>query len=108
MGDDILPLINEPVLRRPGENNRILRSQSAKDLEKDLSNVVNMLENEQELMRNNDCSSNNSDRPQDDTTKVFLEPIENNSAAVYQTVLHPKTPINGDNELMKSQVRMTT
>jgi len=85
------------------KNDRILRSQVPKETnKKDLSAIIDMLSKKQEehvekLESENSVSNSSKDR------HIYLEPIDTNCSAVYQTIKSSDTVVDTV-DLMKEQV----
>lgn len=100
----------ETIIKDNVKNDRILRSQVPKVANKrDLSKIVEMLNKKQE----EDMESNSLNESKIESTisgvsnnqHIYLEPIDTNRSAVYQTVKPPGTIVD-TTDLMKEQVRI--
>ncbi|XP_072757176.1 uncharacterized protein [Anoplolepis gracilipes] len=88
------------------KNDRILRSQVTKEShKKDLSTVINMLNKKREENMNSNVSSELRDTISNtlDNQHIYLESINTNCSAVYQTVKSSNTVVDTA-DLMKEQV----
>jgi len=90
------------------KNDRILRSQVPKETnKKDLSAIIDMLSKKREEHVEKQLESKNvvSNSSKDDR-HIYLEPIDTNCSAVYQTIKSSDTVVDTI-DLMKEQVSIT-
>lgn len=94
---------NEQTSNNGIKNDRILRSQVPKEpSKKDLSGIIEMLnKRREEHIEKQENENAISDVP--DVQQIYLEPIDTNSSAVYQTVESSNVVVEAI-DLMKAQV----
>lgn len=97
---------DQTIIKDNIKNDRILRSQISKEShKKDLSKVIDMLNKKREENMDNNFSSELKDTVSDAPSDqhIYLESINTNCSAVYQTVKSSNTMVNTANS-MKGQV----
>lgn len=100
---------DQAIIKDSIKNDRILRSQVSKEShKKDLSTVIDMLNKKREENMDNNISSEmkNTIFNAPHNQHIYLESINTNCSAVYQTVKSPNTMVNSM-DLMKEQVGVT-
>jgi len=87
------------------KNDRILRSQVPKETnKKDLSAIIDMLSKKREEHMEKQLESENAvSNSSKDDRHIYLEPIDTNCSAVYQTIKSSDTVVDTI-DLMKEQV----
>jgi len=97
---------DQTIIKDNIKNDRILRSQVSKEShKKDLSTVIDMLNKKREENMDSNISSKkkNTIFNAPNNQHIYLESINTNCSAVYQTVKSPNTLVNSM-DLMKEQV----
>lgn len=97
---------DQTIIKDNIKNDRILRSQVSKEShKKDLSTVIDMLNKKREENMDSNISSEKRNTIFNAPNKqhIYLEPINTNCPAVYQTVKSQNTLVNST-DLMKEQV----
>ncbi|XP_011690184.1 PREDICTED: MATH and LRR domain-containing protein PFE0570w isoform X2 [Wasmannia auropunctata] len=85
------------------KNDRILRSQASKEPnKKDLTTIIDMLSKRQEEDREKQLENENAVPNTPDDRRIYLEAIDTNRSAVYQTI--KSDMVDNDIDLMKEEI----
>lgn len=105
----VMYCVYQTIIKNAAKNDRILRSQVLKEYQrkKDLSEIIDILSNKQEESLESNCLSKTESESEvpnaSNEQHVYLQPIDTNCCAVYQSIKSSDAPVD-TMDLMKTQV----